>query len=415
MGIDLKLGHETSMPVERATADRDHRERVIREQHQQQEECTNQLGDLQQRQMEEENATVARKGTLQQTTQEKHCDTESRDRQSQEVNLQDLLQREKMIQNLQEENRHLRQELDVLTRKSLSWKTCKTAPCTLKRGSFTVCGSTAYFRPAFSRQVLSYNSDIEQWSTVPDCPSESFTFTVVNGLVTAVGGQLSRKYTNTLFSLVEEGRKRKWVEHFPRMPTKRELPGVVCSGNVLVVAGGEGEGRTRLTTVEVMDTDTLQWSIASSLPHRLSGASATLCGGRVYIAAGWGQPGYSTTSVFSCSLSALLQSQIVGTTFSRPGNQRVWFTFPDLPVKSSTIVTLNEQLLAVGGYDSNQMDTNNIYSYNTETNSWEVISHMPTARHRCLVAVLPGNKLMVVGSMIGTVMILDKVEFAVLQ
>ena len=408
MGIDLKLGHETSMPVESATADRDHRERVIREQ-----ECTNQLGDLQQHQMEEENAIVARKGTLQQTTQEKHCDTEGRDRQSQEVNLQDLLQREKMIQNLQEENRHLRQKLDVLTRKSLSWKTCKTAPRTLKRGSFTVCGRMAYFRPAFSRQIHTYNSDKEQWSTVPDCPSESFTFTVVNGLVTAVGGQLSRKYTNTLFSLV--GRKRKWVEHFPRMPTKRELPGVVCSGNVLVVAGGEGEGRTRLTTVEVMDTDTLQWSIASSLPHRLSGASATLCGGRVYIAAGWGQPGYSTTSVFSCSLSALLQSQIVGTTFSRPGNQRVWFTFPDLPVKSSTIVTLNEQLLAVGGYDSNQMDTNNIYSYNTETNSWEVISHMPTARHRCLVAVLPGNKLMVVGGMIGTVMILDKVEFAVLQ
>ena len=50
------------------------------------------------------------------------------------------------------------------------------------------------------------------------------------------------------------------------MPTKRKLASVVCSGKDLVVAGGKGVGDTVLTTVEVMDTDTLQWSIVSSRP-----------------------------------------------------------------------------------------------------------------------------------------------------
>ena len=305
---------------------------------------------------EDEDAIVPRRQDLQQTPQERHCGTEVRDRQIQELNPQEV------IQKLQEENQHLRQELDKLTRKSLSWKTCKAAPWTLKRGSSTVCGSVAYFRPAFRRQVLSYNSDTKQWSTVPDCPTESFTFTVVNGLVTAVGGQLSHKYTNTLFSLVEEGRK--WVEHFPRMPTKRELPGVVFSGKALVVAGGEGEGYTRLTTVEVLNTDTRQWSVACNLPDPLSGASTTLCEGKIYIGAGWGQPGYSITSVFSCSLSTLLQSQIVETTFSRAENHSVWLTVNELPVKSSTFVTFNGQLLAVGGYTL-------CYSVHTHTHTGE--------------------------------------------
>ena len=110
--------------------------------------------------------------------------------------------------------------------------------------------------------------------------------------MTAVGGEQSSwlrgKFTNTLLSLVaSEGSRWKWVEHFPPMPTRRVFTAVVCSGKALVVAGGKGEGYTRLTTVEVMNTDTLQWSTASSLPHPFSDATATVCGDRlVYLAGG---------------------------------------------------------------------------------------------------------------------------------
>ena len=92
------------------------------------------------------------------------------------------------------------------------------------------------------------------------------------------------------------------------------------------------------------------------------------------------------------------------------GNQQVWHTITDLPVTRSSCVAVNGQLLAVGGYD-NVDDTNTIYSYNTETSSWDVISHMATSRSWCLVTVLPANKLMVVGGWANTGHT-DKVEIA---
>ena len=159
---------------------------------------------------------------------------------------------------------------------TLSWKTCKTVPVAMIRGSVTVCGSMAYFKSAGSSQVSSYNLDAEEWSTstLPKCSQDNFTLTVVNGLVTAVGGWQSCSFINTLLSLKEEGGTKNWVELFPPMPTKHYLTSVVCGGKALVVAGGEGEGYTVLATVEVMNTDTRQWSTASSLPHPLTNATA---------------------------------------------------------------------------------------------------------------------------------------------
>ena len=122
----------------------------------------------------------------------------------------------------------------------------------------------------------------------------------------------TQTFTSTLLSLVaSEGGKCKWVEHFPSMPTKRELAAVVCSGKTLVVAGGRDDRYITLDAVEVMDTDTLKWSTARSLPVPLSQASATVCGYKVYLVGRWinGSP---RNHIFTCSLSALLQSQAIG-------------------------------------------------------------------------------------------------------
>ena len=151
-----------------------------------------------------------------------------------------------------------------------------------------------------------------------------------------------------------------------------------------------------------MDIYTRKWSTASSLPRSLSHDSATVCGDSVYLVSGQ----KNTKSVFTCSVSELLQSQT-----SHP----VWHTIANLPITCSTCVTLNRQLLAVGGRgNSDSEDSNNIYAYNTETNSWEVISHMTTPRRNCLVTVVPGNKLMVVGGETG-LSVRDEVEIATVR
>ena len=368
-GDSVQQPQEVSRPAENTPADR---ERHIRELQREKVYCNEQICDLQQQ------LQISR-GQIQEKDAEIH--------------------------ELQEENRILKQTGKL----TLTWRTCEGAPCKMKRGSATVCGSMAYFGPDGSSQVFSYNSDTEEWSTLPECPRTNFTLTVVNDLVTAVGG--SKFFvSNILFSLVEEGGRRKWVEHFPHMPTKRALAAVVCSGKALVVAGGERCMFT-LTTVEVMNTDTLQWSTACSLPCPLSGASATICGDRIYLVGGQDSNGTSTNSVLTSSLTALLRSR----------TNSAWNLIADLPVSQSTCVTLNEQLLAVGGVvqkdfefiHTSQLFYNAIYLYNPVTDFWEVTSRFTRAGRSCLVAVLPGNKLMVVGGVTAnnnTIKLMDTVE-----
>ena len=306
----------------------------------------------------------------------------------------------------------------------LHWRKCGRAPRKLSRtSSCVVDGSMAYLYNHDSTRVYSYDSKKQMWSSLPqspytyNCSHYYCSLAVVSGLLTAIGGGPGILATNQLLSLTGEG---EWVECFPPMPTKRYATAAVCSGKSLVVAGGCGEDYTALHTVEVMDTENRQWSTASSLPFAFSYASATICQDRIYLL---GQDkSNEPTSVLGCSIADLLQScrpKSLGARLETLTLQEVWHRVDDLPVHSSSCATLCGQLLAVGGCDDISYTTA-IRQYNPATNSWKVISHMPTARTHTLVAVLPDNKLMVVGGNIrklgdrlGTAT--DTVEIATLQ
>ena len=279
-------------------------------------------------------------------------------------------------------------------------------------------GSVAYFRPGGTdHTVLTYDSARNNWSELPKCPNNGFSLAVVNNLLTAIGGRTAkRECTSSLLSLTD----KKWTERFPPMPTKRRCTAVVCSGRSLVVAGGVGEGGKELSTVEVMDTKTLQWSAASSLPHPLYQATATLCGDQVYMLGGWYQSGKRSKSVFTCSLAALLQScqsksGSLGArmkTLSLASEPEVWHQLADTPVTLSTCASLHGRLLAVGGMDSDDKRTTAIHAYNKTTNSLEIVSHMATPRSSCLLAVFPHNELMAVGGFTALNTTTDSVEIA---
>ena len=328
---------------------------------------------------------------------------------------QNLLEREKtiqdqqrLVQELQQQLRQRggqRQEQEKASGATASggnikvrWRDGGRAPCQMWGRVTAVDGSRAYFQPE-GHEVFAYSFAAKKWSELPKCLNYGFSLAVVHGLLTAIGGKITySEVTNLLFSYNDN----KWTKRFPPMPTKRWLTAVVCSGKSLVVAGGIGEGDKHLSTVEVMDTQTLQWSTASSLPHPLCEATATLCGDQVYMLGGCDRNVQPPKSVFTCSLAALLQScqphslgaRLKALSFARP---EVWHQLADTPVTLSTCASLQGQLLAVGGCDSDDEKTAAIHMYNPTTNSWEVISHMATPRFQCPVAVLPHNELMVVG------------------
>ena len=329
---------------------------------------------------------------------------------------QTLLEKEKIIQDQQkqvvEQQQQLkqrggqRQEEEEASGAAASgdsielrWMDGERAPRKMCGEVAVVDGSVAYFKPQWSDSVITHNSSTNKWSELPKCPNSGFSLAIVNSLLTAIGGEtINYEVTNSLLSLTDN----KWTKQFPPMPTKRWLTAVVCNGKSLVVAGGVAKGHKKLSTVEVMDTETLQWSTASSLPHPLYLTSATLCGDQVHMLGGFYQSNEQSKSVVTCSLAALLQScqpqSLVAQLMTALGSgPKVWYQLADAPVTLSTCISLQGQLLAVGGEDSDGKETTAIHMYNTTTNSWEIISHMTTPRSQCLVAVVPPNKLIVVG------------------
>ena len=107
------------------------------------------------------------------------------------------------------------------------WREGKNAPEKIARGTAVVHGNRAYFRPADSDKVYSYQNILgkEQWSQLPDNPNENCGLAVIDGLLTSVGGYNDGDI-NTLLSLTGEGMRKQWSEIFPPMPTPRWL--VAC-------------------------------------------------------------------------------------------------------------------------------------------------------------------------------------------
>ena len=267
-------------------------------------------------------------------------------------------------------------------------------------------------------QLWTYNICNKEWLQLVDCDYTSSSLIILNGLLTTIGGD-----TDKLMSLTTE---QKWKEIYPRMPTKRKFVAAVCTATALIVAGGRAtENSEVLKRVEVLHTDNHQWSTAVDLPEPLYSCSVTVYGDQFYMLGGLGGQGTDddhdsgTKSVYTCSVNALLKTCTLKSSSEEctrsQSRSNVWSQLADLPVTESTCVTFHGQLLAVGGMDSNMKPTATIYVYNPSTHSWNVDSHMITARCRPFVTVLPNNQLMVVGGEggTGTSLCTDSVEFGI--
>ena len=291
--------------------------------------------------------------------------------------------------------------LQMRTKKKVAfnWRNGGSAPIKMVRGDTVTNGNEAYF-VNYSSEVCSYNSATKAWQMLPKCPYQGCSLAMVNGLLTLIGGfegGIIRSPKNQLFSLSSARNTSSsttdygWIVLLPPMPTKRcNTAAITTEEGKLIVAGGES-GTTymqRLSTVEVMDTKTLVWSAVASLPHPYSSTSVAICEDDLYLLGGLDSK-KETKSVITCSLTELVQSN--GETMS------VWYRAADSANYYSTCAAVNGELLAVGGCDDEGKAVGNVYKYKSSTNSWDLISNMPTARYQCLVAVLSTDEMMAVG------------------
>ena len=269
------------------------------------------------------------------------------------------------------------------------WRDGGRTPYKMSRGAAVVDGDVAYFMN-WNGQTCSYDKSKQGWSQLPRCPCKDCTLVVIQGVLTAIGASKGGHIDNKLLSIVNDLDKE-WMQVFPPMPTKRSHTAAVTTKQHLIVAGG-GNGLYRLDIVEVMDIESLVWSTAASLPHPYAWASATTCGDQLYMLGGLDIPDHGRSkSVLTCSLTKLLQS------YSGMSSDSVWHRIADVPVYCSTCAAVSGELVAVGGEDAEYRNKSAIYKYHSTTDSWDIISNMPTARRYPLVVVFPTNEMMVVG------------------
>ena len=256
------------------------------------------------------------------------------------------------------------------------------------RGAACAGGTVAYFNPGGVNIVYCYNCLSKQWTELPKPKIGSgFALVIIYDLLTTVGGDNSNK----LFTF----NGKKWVDKYPPMPTKREQPAAVCSGHSLVVAGGQDEQSGCIATVEVMDTNTLQWFTAASLSRGIYRASMTICCDDLYLYGDTNLYGDNSTHVYSCSLQSLLQSCQVPGKASALQQTSIWNRITDLPVSSSIAITLCGQLISVGGI-KDEKTVDSVYCYNPATSEWKIIGTIPLSMSFPLVTTIPGDKMIVV-------------------
>ena len=279
--------------------------------------------------------------------------------------------------------------------RKMTWGEGKKAPERMRRGIAAVHGSTAYFKPANSVRVYSYQNipGNGQWSRLPDNVNQNSSLAVIDGLLTSVGGWKNRSYTNALLSL-KGSENKQWSEVFPPMPTPRSRTACITTEQALVVAGGDAKDKD-LATVEVMNINTKLWNPVFPLPQKLSSLSATVCGNSLYVAGGFTR-GSGSKSVFTLSADLLKSGPRMRQSLPRP-RLNIWKEICSLPVTGSTLASFSGHLLAIGGEDDSRTPNTNVYRYNSETDSWHVIIRMKNKRSLCLAVTLPEDQLIIVG------------------
>ena len=276
--------------------------------------------------------------------------------------------------------------------KAVTIKRGKNTPTAMWRGAAAASDGKCYFMSEDKHSLWMYDVEKDDWFPLHQCPYKNTGLTVINGLLTSVGGQKGEphtaeyEFTNHLYSLSN----RRWTEKFPPMKhdpalgvnLKKGKAAVVQSGSSVLVIAGRGDGGFE-QRIDVLDTKSSEWSEAPELPTGSQVPSAAVCGDELYVIDGYNK------WVYQCFLD-----ELIGDT--KPISS-VWSKKADTPYEYAACASLCGQLVAIGGVRTGGGETPTINAYDANHDSWYEIGKLASGRSHLLVAQLSENKVVVAG------------------
>ncbi len=181
-----------------------------------------------------------------------------------------------------------------------SWKELAPIPKALHHISLASAHGRIYMTGGYTaldfvpdvKSTWVYDPQADSWSTAADMPAPRAAATVstINDIIYLVGGVTAA--STQLWTY--DPAANKWNTQHAPMPTAREhLTSAVVDGKLYVIGGevpnpdGSGnETYQRLTTTEVYDPATDQWTTLASMPTPRSSITSAVINGQIHVVSG---------------------------------------------------------------------------------------------------------------------------------
>ena len=259
------------------------------------------------------------------------------------------------------------------------------------------CGGGITGKKDTERLVFKYDPMEDSWAPLPPCPTRHYGLSEFHNCLVSVGGVMhngpDRIPKNSVYTFQDPN----WVASLPPMPTARFQLSVFTHNNHLIACGGVTrwtslQQYTCTSAVEVLSSETGQWSTLTPLPFPLRLMSPAISNGRCYLIGGDCQEGVPNTA-YSASLPILLASA-----FYPSPSSAVWEVLPNCPLYASTAAELGGCILVLGGTNQAMISSTDVYLYSRKSQSWRITAiNLPIASFCATSATLAGDSIVVVG------------------
>ena len=315
--------------------------------------------------------------------------------------------------------------IDFWRNLKLTWQQCANLPDKCWASSVAELNGKVYtaimdVANPFTKPLM-YDSNKDQWSTLPALPYGHFSLVTVpdRKQLLAIGGVVKNRrmyeVSNKVFLWDEENRK--WTTPYPNMPTARYSCSSISQGSTVIVAGGVicKDPWTMTRAVEVLhikeqseSTKSYPWSVVEQLPHVVRNAIPLIINDKLCLAQGYDEEvPFGTCTIVAASIPELLQSS-----YKKSSSSQVWNKLPDMPYSSYSINHYQGHLIIFGGsYQVERSDEHLpvqqsvplIHIYNPDTRTWDCVGGID---HRYLLGRsihIGENKFLFIGGLVGDI------------
>ena len=266
-------------------------------------------------------------------------------------------------------------------------------PHLIRIGHYIYCGGGATDKANTDRLVFKYDNTTDTWSPLPPCPTRNHGLSTFNGQLVSTGGiphdATSLIPTNKVYTFQESN----WVAALPPMHTARFQPSTFTYNTHLIVCGGvtswtSVKQHTCTSTVEMLNSETGQWSTLAPLPFARRMMSVAVSDDKCYFIGGADQ-GVKNPRACTAPLPLLTESA------SQPSP---WEVFPDCPLYGSTAAVLGGCVLALGGMTQANISSTDIHLYSRNSKSWRRTTavNLPIALYGATSTTLAEDSIIVV-------------------